>query len=171
MIKTNYHCHTTFCDGNNTVEEMVKAAKEKGFNILGISSHSMNPFAASWHIAPREHETYCKEVRRVKELYKDSIEVYCGFETDYVQGVCTPSFENYKEYQPDFLIGSVHYVTGDKGYFEADGKPLDVLTGIRNAFNGNEKKAVQAYFDQEREMLRNGDFTFLVFSSTTFLAS
>ena len=31
MIKKELHSHTTFCDGNNTPEEMVKAAIEKGF--------------------------------------------------------------------------------------------------------------------------------------------
>lgn len=50
MLKTNYHCHTTFCDGSNTVEEMVCAAVEKNFDILGISSHSAYPFAEKCHI-------------------------------------------------------------------------------------------------------------------------
>ena len=33
------HCHTTFSDGKNTLEEMVVAAKKKGFGKIGISDH------------------------------------------------------------------------------------------------------------------------------------
>ena len=39
MIKTNYHTHSTFCDGKNTPEEMVLKAIEDNFDILGFSSH------------------------------------------------------------------------------------------------------------------------------------
>ena len=37
MIKTNYHTHTTYCDGVNTAEEMIQTAIEKHFSILGFS--------------------------------------------------------------------------------------------------------------------------------------
>ncbi|MDP4119064.1 MAG: PHP domain-containing protein, partial [Bacillota bacterium] len=39
-MKTNFHTHTVFCDGNDTVEELVRAAEEKGFDALGFSGHS-----------------------------------------------------------------------------------------------------------------------------------
>ena len=161
LKKTNYHTHSTFCDGNATVEEMVLSAIEKKFDIIGFSSHSMFPFGGDCHIAPRGHEAYVKEVRRVAELYKNKIEVYCGFEADYIRCICMPSFEQYNSLKPDYLIGSVHYVLGDRGYFEADGSPTSkVLAGIRNYFNGDEKKAVQTYFAEQREMLSHGNFTF-----------
>ena len=160
-MKTNYHCHTTFCDGHNSVREMVQEAADKGFNVIGISSHSMYPFASDWHMAPRDHQKYTEEVRSVAEEFKDRLEVLCGFEADYVPGVGEPTMEHFKEFSPAFLVGSVHYVVGDKGFFEADGKPVDVLAGIRSAFGGNEKKAVLTYFALEREMLSKGGFTFL----------
>ncbi len=159
--KSNYHCHTTYCDGHNSIEEMVCEAIEKNFSVIGLSSHSMYPFASDWHIAPREHKNYVEEVKSVKEKYKDKIEVLCGFEADYIPGICEPSLARYKEFSPDFLVASVHYVVGEKGFFEADGKPVDVLAGIRKAFGGNEKKAVQTYFAEQREMLQKADFTFL----------
>ena len=39
-MKSNYHTHTTFCDGRDTPEAMVEAAVERGFDVLGFSSHS-----------------------------------------------------------------------------------------------------------------------------------
>lgn len=160
LIKTNYHMHTTFCDGKATAEQMVQAAIEKQFDIIGFSGHSMFPFASTWHIAPREHELYCTEIRRLAKQYEGKIEIYCGFEADFIEGMTVPSFKNYESLKPDYLIGSVHYVCADKGYFEADGSPADVLAGIRNYFNGDEKKGVQTYFAAQRKMLKDGDFTF-----------
>lgn len=161
LKKTNFHTHTTFCDGKVSAENMVHAALEKNFDILGFSGHSMYPFGGPWHIAPRGHELYCAEIRRLAEQYKDKIEIYCGFEADFIEGICAPSFKNYESLKPDYLIGSVHYVFGDKGFFEADGSPVDVLAGIRNYFHGDEKKGVQTYFELQQEMLAKGDFNFL----------
>ena len=34
--KANFHTHSKFCDGKNTAEEMVLAAIDKGFTVLGF---------------------------------------------------------------------------------------------------------------------------------------
>jgi len=36
---SNYHTHSTFCDGKNTPEEIVLAAIDKGFDVIGLSGH------------------------------------------------------------------------------------------------------------------------------------
>lgn len=159
--KTNYHTHTTFCDGKNTAEEMVKAAIEKNFDALGFSSHSMYPFAGDWHIAPREHQTYVNEIRHLQDKYNSKIDILCGFEADYIPSMCAPDFNNYAQLKPDYLIGSVHYIVTDRGHFTVDESPEGVKRGIENCFSGNGKKAVQEYFYLEREMLRNCDFTII----------
>ena len=43
MMKTNYHTHTTWCDGKDTPEAVVVAAIDKGFDAIGFSSHAMLP--------------------------------------------------------------------------------------------------------------------------------
>ena len=40
MKITNYHTHTTYCDGKDTPEEMVLAAIGYGMHALGFSTHS-----------------------------------------------------------------------------------------------------------------------------------
>lgn len=160
-MKTNYHTHSTFCDGKNTVEEMALAAVEKNFNVMGFSSHSMYPFGSTWHIAPRSHEDYCKEVGRVKEMLSDKIEILLGFEADFINGLCCPSFSNYEKFKPDFLIGAVHFVPGKDGFIEADGSPDTVRKGIDEFFNGSVRDAVGEYFSCQRQMLLRGNFTFM----------
>lgn len=36
---SNYHIHSTFCDGKNTPVEVVEAAIQKGFDAIGFSGH------------------------------------------------------------------------------------------------------------------------------------
>ncbi len=161
MLKTNYHTHTTFCDGKNTAEEMVNAAIKANFDILGFSSHSMYPFGSTWHLSPSNHDEYCDKINWLKETYRSQLEIYLGFEADFIDGICNPHFSNYREFSPDYLIGAVHYVPGNTGYFEADGSFDEVRQKIDSVFKGNVKKAVQAYFAAEREMLKKGSFTFM----------
>ena len=161
MIKTNFHVHSTFCDGKDTPERIAQAALEKGIAILGFSSHSMYPFSSGWHIPVKDHAAYTAEVARVKQLFEGKLKIWCGFEADYIAGVCAPDFACYKEFTPDYLIGSVHFVPGEKGFIEADGSCEEVLRGIQKHFAGNAKRAVQEYFALQREMLNNCRFTFL----------
>ena len=161
MIKTNYHTHCEFCDGKNTAQEMIESAVEKNFDILGFSSHSMYPYSSDWHVASREHLKYVQEIKWLAQENADRIKVYAGFEADYISGFCCPSFSNYDEFKPDYLIGSVHFVYGNRGFFEADGNPKTTRENIDAYFGGDVRRAVCEYFCLEREMLEKGNFTFL----------
>lgn len=158
ILKTNYHTHTDFCDGKDSAEVMAQAAYEKGFDILGFSSHSMYPFASLWHIAPREHTAYVEEIHRIKEKYKAKMQIQCGFEVDYIPGICTPCMDAFSQFKPDYLIGSVHYIVTEKGNFGIDDTADNVRKGIADLFGNNAKAAVCTYFSLQREMLRKGDF-------------
>ncbi len=159
--KTNYHSHTNFCDGKCTAEEIVKAAIEKKFDAFGFSGHSMYPFAEDWHIAPRDHENYVTEIRRLEKEYKSQLDILMGFEADYIPSMCEPTFKRFESFKPDYLIGSVHYIVNEKGFFTVDESSEGVRNGIERLFNGNGKKCVQEYFYLQREMIRNCDFTIL----------
>ena len=161
MKKTNYHTHSTFCDGKNTPEQIVQVALQKGFDALGFSSHSMYPFSSDWHLQSREHSAYAKEIKRLQSQYSGQLDIKLGFEADFIEGVCAPKMSNYAEFDPDYLIGAVHYVPGKKGFIEADGSQEDVIEGIKNYFDGDVQKAVQEYFYLERQMLKNCDFTII----------
>ena len=118
--KTDYHIHTTYCDGKSTPSNIVKKAISKNINIIGFSGHSMNPFAETWHIAPNEHENYINEINSLKEKYKNDIQILRGFEADYIPSLCEPSFNRFKNFFPEYLIGSVHYIVTKNGFFTID---------------------------------------------------
>ena len=102
MIKSNLHTHTTFCDGKNTPEDVVKEAIERGFDIIGFSAHAYTPTNSQWCLKKEREDAYAKEIIRLKEEYKDKIKILLGLELDYYSEVDTS--------QCDYTIGSVHYV-------------------------------------------------------------
>lgn len=102
MIKQNLHTHSIYCDGKDTMEEMVQTAIEKGFTILGFSGHG--PCKVD-EVAMKEEilEQYRNDILAVKEKYKDQIEIFVGIEEDLMGRI--PSKEPY-----DYVIGSKHFV-------------------------------------------------------------
>lgn len=173
--KANFHTHSTFCDGKSSAEEMVISAIEKGFDVLGFSSHCMHPldpefyrpFDNVWHIPAANIKSYAEEIRRLKEKYADKIKIYLGFEADYFEspeyGSAIPDKAKYAEFSPDYLLGAVHFINTEKGFFTVDNKTeivkqylIDFYTKPNGEIDG--KQLTCDYFAAEREMLAKGNF-------------
>ena len=60
-LKGDLHCHTVASDGRNTVEEMARAARERGLEYLAITDHSATHGFGN-HVAPEELE---RQIERV----------------------------------------------------------------------------------------------------------
>jgi histidinol-phosphatase (PHP family) len=157
-MKTNYHTHTLFCDGHDTPEDMVRAAIDKGFDALGFSAHSLYPLASSWHLAANRHAEYAAEIRRLQSAYAPQIEVSLGFEVDFLPPFSFPDHRLFAQFQPDYLIGAVHYVSTDEGFFAVDGPVDEVKWGVEKVFHGDGRRAVEAYYQRVRDMLGRGGF-------------
>ena len=63
----NLHTHSTYCDGKDTLEEMILSAIEQGFQSVGFSGHSYmsDSPGQSMSIAGTEEDT--KEIAALKE--------------------------------------------------------------------------------------------------------
>lgn len=112
MIIQDLHVHTTYCDGKNSVEEMILSAIDKGIKTLGFSGHSYTEFDTSYCMSMEQTEEYVKEVRALGEKYKQYIRVLCGIELDV--------FSNIDVTQFDYVIGSAHYVKCNNEYVSVD---------------------------------------------------
>lgn len=141
MFKSNCHTHTQFCDGKSTAEEMVHSAIEKGFTSLGFSGHSPMDFPNSWGMSEEKVPLYIAEIGRLKEKYKDKIEIICGIEldADYI-GVDLLDFA--------YSIGAVHQLRfGDEVYY-LDYSADETRRCINNHFDGNPSLLAKAYFER-----------------------
>lgn len=159
-IKANYHTHCTWCDGRNTPEEMVLSAIGKGFDEVGFSSHAMLPGTfLGWGLSEANIRAYAAEIRALAARYEGRIKVLCGVEADYAPPVATPERSVFGAIEPDYIIGSVHYVAAPDGAFVcADESPESLEEGIRSHFGGSVQAYVRAYFAQERRMIAECDF-------------
>ncbi|MEA1911538.1 MAG: histidinol-phosphatase HisJ family protein, partial [Spirochaetota bacterium] len=110
MFKTNYHSHSEFCDGTGNLEDYVKAAINKGFDVFGFSGHAPLPFENDWAITESGLKEYLKEIKRLKYKYKDIINLKRGLEVDYIEEMMSPSDQYLKDYNLDYIIGSVHVI-------------------------------------------------------------
>ncbi len=108
---SNFHTHTVFCDGDNTPEEVVKSAIDKGLSAIGFSGHGYTDFDLRYCMT--ETDKYIAEVKRLKEKYKDKIEVYLGIEEDAFYPL------NNRD-QFDYIIGSSHYFKVGDEYHPID---------------------------------------------------
>ena len=144
MLKTNYHTHSTFCDGKDTPEEMVRCAIEKGFDIIGFSGHGY--VEGSTYAMTRENtEKYIKEVNRLKAVYKDKIKVLCGLEADIMSKFDRSRF--------DYLIGSVHDVERDGKLYPVDSSPAHFERAIE-AFDGDVYALIENYYKRIKDVIK-----------------
>ena len=141
MIFTDLHTHTNYCDGKSSPEEMVVSAIEKGLKKIGVLVHGYAEHEKDCCV-PFERETdFINEVNRLKEKYKDKIEVLLGVEKDiYSVALNTDRY--------DYVIGSMHYFKrGDKYYSIDHSKEIHFKT-MSELFSGDYYLAAEEYFKE-----------------------
>lgn len=161
-ILANYHTHSVFCDGNSTLEEVAKSAFDCGIKYLGFSSHSAYPATTGCEMHPENFLKYKATIEELKKQFSGKMEIFFGFEADYLPPLSWPDYSYYKNFNPDYLIGSVHFVWNhdvpQNGTMTVDDETEKVKIGLENIFFGDGKKMVQTYFDHQRQMLKSCDF-------------
>ena len=140
MIKSNYHTHTNFCDGDCDVESLVKIAVEKGFKYLGFSSHSYIEGDDLWTLKKDALNDYIEEVLIVKQKYKNQICVLLGIEQDVNSKIY--------DYNFDYVIGSMHSVVKDGKTYSIDYSLESFKNLLQNVYLGNFDALCKDYYSQ-----------------------
>jgi len=144
MFKSNLHTHTTFSHGFNTMEEMALAAIARNFTSLGISEHAPSVFE-DYALPLGRVGDYKQEFYRLREKYKDNIQLYLGMERDVLS--------DYPADGLDYVIGSVHILRDDMGCLHCvDWQPDMYERGIQKIGGGDVRIFVARYFDAICEM-------------------
>ena len=152
---TNYHSHTSFCDGKAPMEAFIAEAVRQGFTSYGVSSHAPLPFRTRWTIDDREQTgLYLQEFARLKRLYGDRIELYVGLEIDYMDEDQQPANDYFQSLPLDYRIGSVHLLHSTQGEIvDIDTRPEVFREHVRLHLGGDLKRVVLAYFDKLMRMI------------------
>lgn len=146
FMKSSVHCHSTLCDGKNTLQQMASAACAQGLTTLGFTGHSHTPCDREYCMTPGRTAQYKAEIAKLKMEYKGKVDILCGIEWD--------QFSDDKLTGYDYWIGSVHYLRGPKTgrYYEIDWRPQDLKDCMDNDFGGDGLAMAEAYFASVAEV-------------------
>ncbi len=99
------HCHTTYSDGSNSVEELALACREAGYSYAGLTDHSQAA-AYAGGLRPEDLERQADEIDAVNARV-EGIRILKGIEAD----ILVDGRLDYDERllaRLDFVIGSIH---------------------------------------------------------------
>ncbi len=138
MSFSNYHTHTTYCDGADSPEELVQEAIRLGCPEIGFSGHSHIP-GHRWTMSEEGTLAYVAEIRRLQAEYAGRISVRLGIEQDLLSIIDRSRY--------DYVIGAVHYVVKDGTEWPVDKDRASFLRMVGEAFSGDFYAAAEAYYD------------------------
>ena len=161
MMKVNYHSHTLFSDGSNSLEELINAVIDQGFTSFGISDHSPVPFPSDWNMKFEQVYGYYKNWQRLKNKYKDKIDLYFGFEADFIPNLL--DFSLVHLLKPDYIIGAVHYYeeTLNGNPFNLDKSVETFVNGLNQTFACNVEDMVLTFYDNVIKLIETQKFDIL----------
>ena len=154
----NFHTHSRFCDGKGELREYVEYAIAHGFSQLGFSGHAPVPFENTFAIRGEEYSAYCDEVRRLKKLYKEQLDIRLGLEIDYIPKVLDDFTTLIQQGELEYFIGGIHLVNNPEedpnDLWFIDGPLQETYDeGLQRVFHGDIKRGVTAFFHQTNEMI------------------
>lgn len=108
-IRGDLHDHTDWSDGRDTMEQMIRAAKENGLEYIAITDHSVGRAIANGLSVDRLRD-HMKQLREV-EAKVGGIRVLCGTEMD-IRADGSLDYEDDILSELDWVIGSIHSAMG-----------------------------------------------------------
>ncbi len=139
----SYHVHSTFSDGKNTPEEIVLAAIEKGFIAIGFSDHGFTNYDLRYCM--KDQTGYINQIKKLKEKYKNQIQIYLGVEEDAFNPLNRNEFE--------YIIGSCHYCFQGNNYYPID-SDYDCFKKCLLAFGNDHLAFAESYYSNFCEYIK-----------------
>jgi histidinol-phosphatase (PHP family) len=104
---------------------------------------------------------YLAEINRLKEKYKDHLEIYVGLEIDYLDKTYNPSIPYFQELPLDYRIGSVHFLPVAGPPCKAnmaciDGAFSTYKEAVDHYFSGDLRRLVKCFYDSTMQMIESG---------------
>lgn len=145
MKYSDFHVHSKFSDGGSFAEDVVLSAIDKGLDAIGFSEHSYTPMDFPYCLHLDKIEEYAKECARLKEKYKDKIDVYHGIEQDYYAPLPPDGY--------DYVIGSAHWIKTPDGHIPVDSRSEILREGAEKYFGGDIYALVEEYYRMVGEVV------------------
>ncbi|MGN1345901.1 MAG: histidinol-phosphatase HisJ family protein [Eubacteriales bacterium] len=143
MQKSNFHTHTTYSDGHNTPEEMISAALDCGFSVLGFSDHSYARECEDYSMSIAGEKEYFREIHELSDRYAGRLRICCGLEQD---GESSLPDNDY-----DYILSSVHELVRHGECYVMDASAELQRDAVRRGFGGSFVEMAKCYFERVTE--------------------
>ena len=152
-IKANYHTHTYRCQhAIGTEREYIEAAIDMGIKKLGFSDHIPCPYKDGYVSGIRmrmdEAPEYVRTIRKLGEEYRDQIQIFVGFEAEYIPEFFTEQMHMFKNLGCDYLIMGQHFWVSEN-------------TGPYTGSVTEDEGRIRQYVDTVIEGMKTGYFKYL----------
>ena len=152
-MTANYHTHTPRCNHAIGEErEYIERAISCDFKILGFSDHTPQPYPATYHsgmrMAMSEIEDYVGTLSRLRDEYRDEIQILIGFEAEYSPKYFAPLISALQNYPVDYIIQGQHFVA-------------DEITGFYAGEQTWSEQRLSDYAELTVEGMKTGLFSYL----------
>jgi len=145
-IRGDFHAHTTATDGSATIEEMARAAQERGYEFLCITDHSQSTAIANGQ-SPQRLANQIEQIHKIRARLK-GITLLAGAEVDILADGAL-DFEDKLLADLDYVVASIHSALGsprervtlrtlkamDNPYVTCIGHPTGRVIGHREAMD------------------------------------
>ena len=156
--RVNYHCHCDRCrHAKDPAKAYAEEAVKKGLKRLGFSDHMPFPDDRFGLRMPYgELEDYLEEIAGLKKQYMDKMDIYCGFEGEYVR-----EDRNYYEWllnheKVDYLLLGQHFYETEQGE-------------LINVYRIEDTTQYEIYAENVVEAMKTGYFRYAAHPDIIFL--
>lgn len=145
------------------MSDFLHFATSCGISVYGISSHAPTPFPNHWAMKFSDVFDYFSEFRRLRDLYKDKLELYIGMELDFltIPSLLTETSSPLFSYPLDYRIGSVHYLDpltnpdGSSLFWNVGGSVTHYAQALHELYGDDINRLVRRYNGQILTMLQS----------------
>jgi DNA polymerase (family 10) len=104
-VRGDLQMHTKWSDGNNTIEEMVKASQQLGHEYIAFTDH-VGSLKVAGGMDKKEWEKQGKEIEKIRKKY-DDIHIFHGMETNVKKDGTLDVKESFVK-EADIVLASIH---------------------------------------------------------------
>lgn len=132
----DFHVHSNYSDdARATMVSMAEAGKNAGLNGICFTDHADLEDGLTKKGYQFSYSDYINELNSIRALFPEDFEIFSGIELGMQPHVCTQNTALVKDKDFDFIIGSIHKVTGKNMYTG------DFLIGK------SDKEGIKSYFE------------------------
>ena len=153
---SDHHMHSVYSDGDGSIDDMARAAIDKGLTQITITDHMPLPFKTRYAMQRAKIGAYRNEIRQTRTAYDGHLDIKSGLEFEFIQQYRPWIHDLWKMGWDDCIVSVHRLFDGDiDGMVNGTRKEFDAL--LQKA-NNDIKTLCRVYYGVIQSACRTGWF-------------